>query len=172
MKRSTRIALTIILPLVGYTGYMLFTGPRMYVTPHIRAYQAAMPQTPPGAVPVHSPLPGPLPTTQQSLDITTRPATHEDLTNGKAYYEYYACLACHGPEGDGRGPVGESYVPPPADLRLPKYQAYSDGLLLRAMLTGPGHEPVLERTVLAAHRWPLVHYVRTLGQAQTQPAPN
>ena len=64
----------------------------------------------------------------------------------------------------GNGPVGESYFPAPADLRTGKVSHYSDGRLLRAMLTGIGHEPVLERVVPPRHRWCLVLYVRSLAQ--------
>jgi hypothetical protein len=83
------------------------------------------------------------------------------LGAGKIYYSYY-CVFCHGESGAGDGPVGHSYVPPPADLRSPRVAAYGDGRLLQAMLRGVGHEPVLERVVAPEHRWPLVLYVRTL----------
>ena len=39
-------------------------------------------------------------------------------------------------------------------------QALSDGQLFQAMLTGPGHQPVLERVVPPEHRPYLVLYVR------------
>jgi mono/diheme cytochrome c family protein len=167
VKRSTRIGTLLFLVGLGVAGYYLFTGPYMLVQPHIRAFQAEMPPTPEGVVPVVSPYP-PLPTTRQAttmpnLLFVNRSPTAADYAAGKTYYEYYGCLACHGAAGDGRGPVGESYVPAPTDLRAAKFRDYSDGQLLRASLTGIGHEPVLERTVLAEHRWLLVLYVRSLS---------
>ena len=87
--------------------------------------------------------------------------TAADRARGKVYYDYY-CVFCHGDKGDGNGPVGESYVPVPADLRAAKIQAYADGELLRAMLVGTGHEPVLGRVVHPEHRWYLVLYVRSM----------
>ena len=173
MKRTTAAGLAVILIVMSYFGYKLLQGPRMDVQPHIRAYQAQMPPTPSGIVPRNDSAPPAAPTAQQAITLTTRPATPQDLAAGGAYYSYYACLACHGPAGDGRGPVGESYVPLPADLRTPRVAALSDGALLRAMLTGPGHQPVMEHTILAEHRWPLVHYVRSLAvgaMATTQPS--
>ena len=137
------------------------SNPRMYVQPSIRTYQAAMPHPPAGSVPRTDAI-EPLPTTQQARTLTTRPTTFADLAAGKTCYQYY-CVFCHGDAGDGNGPVGESYVPKPADLRTPRVREMSDGQLLRAMITGTGHEPVLEYTVLPEHRWPLVHYVRELS---------
>ncbi|MDQ1256891.1 MAG: hypothetical protein QG656_1491 [Candidatus Hydrogenedentes bacterium] len=64
--------------------------------------------------------------------------------------------------------MGQSYVPRPADLCGPKVQGYSDGEILRTMLTGEGHEPVLGRVVPTEHRWPLVLYVRALGSTKPQ----
>ena len=148
----------------GWTLYPHWwdSNPRMYVQPHIRSYQMAMPHPPVGSVPRTDAIP-PLPTTRQAATLTTRPATPADIAAGKTYYRYY-CVSCHGEAGDGNGPVGESYVPKPADLRTPRIRAMSDGQLLRAIITGTGHEPVLEYTVQPEHRWPLVHYVRQMGE--------
>jgi mono/diheme cytochrome c family protein len=143
------------------SGFLL-TGPHMYVQPHIRTYEAAMPPTPAGAVPVEpSPLAIPSPEEAAALQSPVA-ATAEGLARGKTYYQYY-CLMCHGDAGAGDGPVAESFIPVPSDLRTPKVGAMSDGQLLRAMLLGEGHEPVLGYTVLAEHRWYLVAYVRGLA---------
>ena len=99
--------------------------------------------------------------------------TEANIARGKVYYQYY-CIFCHAANGDGNATVGQSLVPVPGDLRSPKVQAYSDGELLRAMLTGPGHKPfapyagstpVLEYTVLPEHRWYMVLFVRSLSLA-------
>ncbi|MFB3890613.1 MAG: cytochrome c [Phycisphaerae bacterium] len=156
-----------------YIWYELLTGPTMrYTQPNIRPYHAAMPLPPEGAVPVEDVWPA-LPTTAQATTMKVSiPATPANIARGKVYYGYY-CAFCHGPSGDGRVPVGESFVPAPADLRSPKVRSMSDGQLLRAMLTGDGHRPilvhtgkeaVLEYTVLPEHRDYLVLYVRSLGK--------
>ncbi len=137
----------------------------MFVTPHIRTYQAVMPHPPPGSVPRTDAV-VPAPTTRQAASLTTRPATAEDLAAGKVYYQYY-CVFCHGENGDGNGPVGESYLPRPADLREARLKSLSDGQLLRAILTGTGHEPVLEYTIPPEQRWPLVHYTRQFQKTES-----
>jgi hypothetical protein len=63
-------------------------------------------------------------------------------------------------------------MPSPTDLHAPKVLKMSDGELLRAMLLGVGHEPVLSRVVFPEHRWYLVGYVRTLGKEPRAPAEN
>ena len=161
-----------------FIGYLMFAGspdgifspwydnPHMKWQPHLRSFDAPMPPPPAGAVPVTQTPP--LPSAQQAATMTNpllargTPAP-EDYARGGVYYNYY-CTFCHGPAGDGNGPVGQSYVPRPSDLRSAKIRGYSDGQLLRAMLLGPGHEPVLERTVNPDHRWYLVLYVRSLSQ--------
>jgi mono/diheme cytochrome c family protein len=154
------IALGVAVALVGggVVALVYFTGPRMWVQPNVRPFQAPAPPLPEGVVPMRT-APA-LPTEQEAAGLASAvPVTKDTVAAGAVYYEYY-CVFCHGQYGDGNGPVGESYAPKPADLREQKYAAYSDGQLLRGMLLGTGHEPVLERVVLPEHRWPLVHYTR------------
>jgi mono/diheme cytochrome c family protein len=145
---------------MGVVSYLLLVGPRMYDQPHVRAFQAVMPTTPPGAVPLLEPVP-PLPSPEEAKALAnTLQPTPENLARGKVYYQFY-CTFCHGERGDGNGPVGESFVPVPSDLRAAKVRGYSDGQILRAMLTGTGHDPVMNQTVRPQHRWYLVLYVRS-----------
>ncbi len=152
--------------IVAVMSYVLVTGPRMRMQPNVRAYQAEVPRLPEGMVPAAAPDGAPsgkAPGVQEAKSLTNPlSAGEENVARGKVYYQYY-CVFCHGELGDGNGPVGDSYVPKPADVRNPKIQAYSDGEMLRAMLTGTGHEPVLERVVPPEHRWPLVLYLRSLN---------
>jgi mono/diheme cytochrome c family protein len=166
MKRRVRFAIYAAL-LFAFAGacvalYLLFNGPRMKVQEHVLAYQKQMPPTPAGVLPVSDPYPPPL--TADSAAPMTNPLkpTAENTAHGRTYYGYY-CAFCHGQAGDGNGPVGESYDPPPADLRAAEVQSLGDGALLRASLTGLGHEPVLERVVPEEARWPIVLYVRSLA---------
>lgn len=140
------------------------SNPDMEVQPNIRSFEAAMPVSPEGTAPVE-PWPYAVPGEAQAARLTNPlAATAENVARGAVYYGYY-CAFCHGANGDGNGPVGESYVPRPADLRAAKIQGYSDGKLLRAMLMGTGHEPVLTYVVHPEHRWYVVLYVRSLGTA-------
>lgn len=150
-------------------AYLLFTGPRMYIQPNIRTFQAMMHPSPPGTVPVTKSF-EPLPTKEDARKLTNPVAdTLENCIKGKVYYGYY-CVFCHGDKGDGFGPVGLSYNPVPADLRTAKVQSISDGELLYSMLKGIGHAPMLERIVLPECRWYLVLYVRQLG-SESNPVP-
>jgi len=156
------------LAIVSVMGYVLITGPRMRMQPNVRPFQAEVPPLPTGVVPVDLPdasSSGRVPAEEDAAKmVNPLPATEENAARGKVYYQYY-CVFCHGEKGDGNGPVGQSYTPKPADLRAPKVQAYSDGQMLRSMLTGEGHEPVLEKVVPMEHRWYLVYYVRILGSS-------
>lgn len=161
--RKLAIRLAVLLAAGGLpaAGYLLFTGPRMKVQPHIRAFQAVMPTMPSGVLPVQSPLPD-VPTTQQARTMKNPlEPTAANLLAGKTFYTYY-CVSCHGANGDGYGPVGESYFPRSADLRSARVRSYADGQLLRAMLTGIGHENVLNRVMPEEARWPVVLHVRRL----------
>ena len=155
MKRAVKGGIAVLLGLavlggLSTLGLLLFTGPLMREQPSIRAHQAVFPPMPKGAVPVAE-----APSAAAPLEGEAA------LAAGQVYYGYY-CTFCHGGAGDGRGPVGESYIPVPADLRSQKIRGYSDEELERAMLTGTGHGDVLRRVVRPTYRGPLVLYVRQL----------
>jgi hypothetical protein len=143
---------------------LLFTGPRMQQQPSLRGFESSRPAAAAGAVPVGGAGSWPAP------DSLTR----GDAAAGRVYYGYY-CEFCHGARGDGSGPVGASFVPRPADLRVSPRLADPDSALIAAMLSGPGHAlilgrdslPVLEAIVAPGHRPGLAAYVR--GLARTGP---
>lgn len=142
--------------------YLMMTGPRMYDQPHVRAFQATVPPMPAGVVPVEDTA-FRAPSAEEARGLKNPlPDTPDNRARGQTYYAYY-CVYCHGDKGDGNGPVGESYVPVPADLRTARVRAMADGELLRASLVGTGHEPVLGRVVHPDHRWYLMLYVRSLA---------
>ena len=180
-----KIFLGSLLIATAIIGYLFFAGnPRMKVQAIIKPYQASMPLPPENSIPVEDAF-APLPSPQQAEALgnpLSANATAADIQRGKVYYEYY-CISCHGPDGVSPGLVGQSIFPYPADLRTSTtVRAYSDGQLLRAMLTGPGHTPhvtaadvsagrtpaslpaVLNYTVNPEHRWYLVLYVRSLAE--------
>lgn len=140
-------------------GFVLYEGPRMKVQHHIRDFQMTLPNIPAGTRPVQ-----PTDRLAAAQAVNPLPASADNLARARVYYTYY-CVFCHGDQGAGDGPVGQSYVPRPADLRTRKVAGYSDGQLLRALLTRTGHEPVLERVVAPEHRWYLVLFVRSLGRS-------
>jgi len=84
------------------------------------------------------------------------------VIRGKFAYDAY-CAFCHGPKGDGEGPVGQSFAPSVPALRPSKLQAMNDETLANAIFTGPGHYPVLARVVPPDDRPSLLLYVRGLN---------
>jgi mono/diheme cytochrome c family protein len=166
MKVKLALGAAVMVIGAGIYFYLMFTGPRMIDQPNIRAFQAPMPAAPADSVPVESAWPRP--------PRTPPPASPQIVAAGKVYYGYY-CIQCHGAKGDGFGPVGESFVPFPADLRSPRVQRMSDEQLLKAMVSGPGHtpappfattRPALDAIVIPDQRWPIVYYVRQFAPAK------
>lgn len=145
-------------------------GPRMRLQPSILPYERKMPTMPSGTVPTS----GSLTAISNRAAQTGPPAggfTDKDRKNGKIFYGYY-CLMCHGSDGRGNGPVGQSYVPKPADLTSPAVSGLPDGEIYRRMLAGTGHSPVLAQTVPPNQRWPIVTYVRTFkGRPESEREP-
>ena len=172
MKMFFRFFMIFIpLLLVGsaIAAYLIFTGPRMREQPSVSTYERKMPLPPPGSVPVQGNMPtAPSPADQATFKIPT--ASQKKLEKGEVIYGYY-CIFCHGENGSGNGPVGESYQPLPTDLRSPKVTSISDARLLKAMLTGIGHEPVLGRVVPTEYRGLLALYVRSLANTSSLPVP-
>jgi len=149
-----------VLGLAGLYAFVLLNGPRMKVQPHIRAFQIVLPRVPPGTVTTDWPDQAALPV--PAGGVVNLPADRAArIQRGSVYYRYY-CVFCHGEKGDGHGPVGESYLPVPADLRTARVKRYDDRQLLRAMLTGIGHEPVLARVVDPQHHEYLLLFVRSM----------
>lgn len=139
-------------------------GPRMRNQPSIQPFEQKMPDMPAGTTPVAGRLR--TYTLQQSqLTENPLPLTATTLRNGRVYYGYY-CLMCHGEDGEGNGPVGQGFVPKPTDLTSSAVASLTDGQFYLRMLTGAGHDPVMDQTVLPGHRWPLVMYVRTFGETE------
>jgi mono/diheme cytochrome c family protein len=148
---------------------LIFNGPRMRRQPKLDAFEAAMPNLPPGSVAVERSrfqVPSATALARVSNPLTGTP---EQLKHAQVYYGYY-CLSCHGSDGRGNGPVGESYWPKPADLHLARIQSLPDGALLRASLLGAGHAPVLARVVHPDHRWHLLLHLRSFGESLARPA--
>lgn len=157
------IAFLVLVPpllFAAFFGYLLYRGPRMTVQHHLREFQGTMP----------APVPGTVAATRQRVQEAGEGATAalrgtpQELEKGRTYYRYY-CVFCHGETGAGDGPVGRSYHPVPADLRSAKVAGYGEGEMLRVMLRGVGHEPVLERAVPPEHRRHLAAFVRSLAGA-------
>jgi len=163
-----RIIFAGIISGIGVTAViavLLFTGPHMTYQNKLLAFQSLPPGAPEGSVPVEK--------DQFWIDSTGYgpvALTPQSLQAGKRAYELY-CLFCHGEKGDGSGPVGQSYVPAPADLRSYRVQVKSDSALYEAMFhmvammvtTETDTVPIFRRLIPPQYRWHIVAYVKYLG---------
>ncbi len=148
-------------------GALLLTscGPRMRRQVNLRPYKREVPPMPDNTVPRSGFAPVPSAAEAVKLRCPVS-ATRETLALGQRYYGYY-CAHCHGRDGRGEVPVGQSYQPRPTDLTSARVQRMTEGELYRAMLVGVGHEPALAPTVAPERRWPIVLYVREMGTGVT-----
>ncbi len=91
-----------------------------------------------------------------------------DADKGKQTYTIY-CVTCHGPEGDGQGPVGKALNPPPRDFTKGDfkyggkdqdlYDIISNGAAIK------GGSPLMApwgAVITEGDRWNLVKFIRTL----------
>jgi mono/diheme cytochrome c family protein len=87
------------------------------------------------------------------------------ITAGRQGYGYY-CIQCHGTIYDGLGTVGQSFAPPPGDLRSSKVQAMPVGQLFHEISYGipGGRQPALASTIGVEERWQIIAFVKSLGQ--------
>ena len=161
------IAATVLLVAWGVlTGYDEFLSVgRMWHTPAIKPHEKPIPVMAAGSVPVHG------------GEALYRSAAVEDLAApfalteptvidaGKTVYKFY-CIHCHGKYFDGYGTVGQSFAPPPGDLRSAKVQAMPAGSLFKEISFGipGGRQPALATTVSPDDRWRVIAYVKSLDQ--------
>jgi mono/diheme cytochrome c family protein len=133
---------------------------RMYDQEYVRTYKAAVPEMPPGTVPISGGLAGLMHTDPKTLK-TPFPSGPESLAQGKDAYLYF-CVQCHGPRADGKGTVGQSFFPLPTNLASPAIQGQSDGELFHKISLGFKRHPPLASTVSEEDRWSVVNYIRSL----------
>jgi mono/diheme cytochrome c family protein len=84
------------------------------------------------------------------------------VEEGRIVYEYF-CVQCHGPLLDGKGTVGQSFAPPPANLLSSTTLEQSDGVLYRKIRLGFKRHPALYSTVSEQDGWAVVIYIRSKG---------
>ena len=169
MKRILVLGLivsTVVLTAIGVItlyDYNMSVG-RMWETPVIKPHEKPIPVMAAGSVPV------------AGGEALYRAAADEDLlppfaltepaavAAGKIAYQRY-CIQCHGPKFDGYGTVGQSFAPPPGQLRSSKIQSMSPGLLFKEISYGipGGRQPALATTMTIDERWQSIAFVKSLG---------
>jgi mono/diheme cytochrome c family protein len=92
------------------------------------------------------------------------------LNEGREVY-VRICAACHGDEGDGRGPVAPSLAIPPRDFRpalfkyagVPAGELPNDADLLRTLRRGLEGTPMLAWDLTDRERRVVIHYLKTFS---------
>lgn len=123
-------------------------------------YRSALPDLRAGSIPVTGGLERLRRIPPDELQLSLQP-TEAVLRQGKKAFETY-CLHCHGPGGNGKGTVGQSFAPLPADLKSAYVQNQTDGAIFHRISLGYKRHPPLGYTVSEKDRTALVYYIRSL----------
>lgn len=187
-------AVLVVIPVVLILGYVLYEGHEMppwsmrdnqpadstgYNPPATQQFAAAgiVPRTglphafadrpdgsvPPAATKAKSPFDG----------------GPREVARGKQVYADN-CSFCHGANGIGDGPAGESYIPRPPVLTTAKVQSLSEGVMYYQITNGILSTPIPEArkylprewhafrgTISERDRWAAVTFVKSLGTNAT-----
>jgi hypothetical protein len=141
-----------------------FNGWDMWHTDAVSPYQAPMPAKPVGTIPIDHDK-DPFATARAKADGMSPPA--RKLAQATSYGRY--CSHCHGPNGDNRTIVGESFSPRLPDLRLAGTQAKADRALYHLIMQGSDRMVPLDDTVTPLEAVLAIGHVRTLAAAPSQP---
>jgi len=104
------------------------------------------------------------------------PASEASIAAGKALFAEKGCFACHGQQGDGKGPAAGALVDGwgspirPWDFTLGYYKSGATDLdLFRTITTGMNGTPMpsFDGATSEEERWKLVDYVRSLGRKRS-----
>jgi len=163
------IAATVLLVVWGVlTGYDEFMSVgRMWETPAIKPHEKPIPVMAAGSVPVNGGEALYRSAAAEELAAPFALGEPSVIAAGKIAYQYY-CIHCHGKYFDGYGTVGQSFAPPPGDLRSAKVQSMPEGALFKEISFGipGGRQPALATTVAADDRWCVIAYVKSLGKRE------
>ncbi|MBI3122408.1 MAG: cytochrome c [candidate division NC10 bacterium] len=114
--------------------------------------------------------PGALPTTAprrtgsrgEAREILRNPveASPASVERGLKLYRIH-CAACHGPGGQGDGPVVARFLKPPS-LTSERAKKYPDGFLYGTIRHGGPKMPSYREGLSDRERWDVVNYLRSL----------
>ncbi len=105
------------------------------------------------------------PVQQEISQVNPVPANDLSLLAGEQLYTEH-CETCHGLTGKGDGPLGQTLIPPPADLSLHVVAGlYDDAQLYQWISDGVSGSrmPSFRSSLSVTDRWNLVNYLRTLA---------
>jgi mono/diheme cytochrome c family protein len=140
---------------------------RMRETPAVRPHEEPLILMEAGVVPVNG---GDALLRATPGSVLTPPLALQDadvIARGRAVY-FTFCAQCHGPNYDGNGTVGQSFMPLPTGFRTAAVQSKPAGELFKSVSYGipGGRQPPLETTITIDDRWRVVAFVKSLGLRQ------
>ncbi|HXD10487.1 MAG TPA: cytochrome c [Anaerolineales bacterium] len=129
--------------------------------------------------PSYRPMENPLPVAERSIPIEgaisipgmgapENPTTADEasLARGKELYTIN-CQMCHGPTGEGNGPIAAFLANRPANFTTEAVQSKSDGSFFLTISNGvDGRMPALNENLTVSERWDVVNFLRTLKLAK------
>ncbi len=75
------------------------------------------------------------------------------------------CQMCHGPQGHGNGPAGQSLDPKPKNLAMLQKNVGDDYLFWRISEGKPGTSMVAWKGILSVDQiWQILSFIRTLNE--------
>ena len=102
---------------------------------------------------------------------------YQELEKGRHAYMHY-CYACHGVEGDGKGPSSHGLRPPPRDFRIHgyKFAAVAKGLpndwdFMRIVKGGLHGSAMLEWDIPDAELIRIIDFIKTFPPPPCEPGP-
>lgn len=140
-----------------------FNGWDMWETPAVQPHELPMPHAAHGTVALNGAIG--FEQARQQLNALDPAARAERAA--LAYRRY--CHHCHGPNGDGRIIVGESFDVRPPDLRSPRIQSLDDRQLYDSIAKGTDVIIPLAAIVTPLDRLLAIEYVRGLADAPSEP---
>jgi len=97
---------------------------------------------------------------ENPLTVRGEAISESDKKRGRKAYDVF-CGVCHGPRGDGDGPIIGKFPNPPS-LRSDRAKGLSDGFLYHVIYHGQGLMPGYALQVDDADRWRIIAHIRTL----------
>jgi len=167
MKRSACVAAALLL-LSYTTGGWGFPWDKDMVDQPSEKAQESLPPAAPGSIPIAGGETLPAPTTEAGMFdakdeavsiVNPVPATPESVARGREFYEMN-CLVCHGPEGLGDGPVGQTFEPVPVDLNDAYTQDQADGQIFFTLTRGRVAMPFYRDALSQQERWDVINFLR------------
>lgn len=192
MKALNTVLLLLFLVLLGANALLRHDStvpnheflPEMVRTARFNAY-AANPNFPDGQT-LRQPEPGTIPRGYLPLHYGTSPEealrAGRELANPIAVSDANAvergakvfsnfCVPCHGPAGQGDGPVAFRGYPAPPSLHTERTLKMKDGQMFHILTYGQKNMPSYAAQVSREDRWNVILYVRSLQQKAQQAAP-